>query len=466
MRKTIGLAVAFAASAALASAQTTGAFEFEFANGDRLTGSLLELADGKLRLAPDLVPASPLVVPYAQVVSIGRPAAPDGAAPAGPAASAPDFLELRSGDVLAGRLLSLSASAVSFETTNMGALNLPASAVALFRRTDSAVSWSEPASAYFSIATKRGARLVGRIESGGADSLMLASDEFTTKVALSGIDYVVFPDPQAAAPAAADADPYAFVSLRDGSGLTGKKVVVKADKLAMLLSGTIPVSVPLAAVSSIEAIDSPSVVSASRQVLVWGRYGDEGEEVAHTVAALENQLGKGWKVATDMSDDYSGVSKKALGRARALVVAEPENWDYDAADRFREHLKNVVLPYVKAGGNLVVLSPSSEQLGLYEEVGLIGASDDDSDDSATLGFSSEGKRFERLAGVSSFETANATKFYGSMDGNVNFADTEDRGTTPLFGRKVGRGWVVVFGADFYESNEGMDKVLAASARFE
>jgi hypothetical protein len=217
-------------------------------------------------------------------------------------------------------------------------------------------------------------------------------------------------------------------------------------------------------------------LSGARDVLVWGPYSDEDEEMQHTVDALKKGVPEN-RIVLSKAKRFDSVFAGQLFRARALVIPEMEEFrDDHLAERHdggqltlledvQTNLRPLVQTFLRRGGNVVFLSvQSGAQKQLFDALELYPAEVEGSQNGTAVSFNARGRKVG-LGLDGKFITANATYFYRSTAPEVEAWTETENGRSPVLAKRLGRGWAILLGMDFYESNEGIDRVLLNAVQY-
>jgi hypothetical protein len=428
-----------------------------FDNGDRLQGRLERIADGELTLAPAVADRQKLTVDLARIERIEATAAAE------PNGDPADLLELWDGSMLYGRFRKITPQAVHFDIRRAGAARIPLARIAGLFRPDFTPPDTLPERRGHVLCAKKGDVLVGRIRPLGDGRIEVQGSAVKLAVAYDQIAGLYFPEQSAAdakRPAAEKpGGRLAVLSLDDGTVLSGEGLSAASGQVRLTIEKGQEVTVPLAAVREIGFVFR-GAAAGRRQVLVWGAYADRSEELPRTLGVLREVLPGGWRVVENTSAAPDAAFRKALSRSRALVIAEMETWNDGAAAAVTEKLKPLALRLLWRGGNVVILGATNKQVGALREAGLVDLHQPGSvSDNSSVPFTAAGRWLARGVG-DSFNASNSTMTYtlgASAATTVILARHGDGG--PCVARRVGRGWVIALGMDYYASNPGVATML-------
>jgi hypothetical protein len=241
--------------------------------------------------------------------------------------------------------------------------------------------------------------------------------------------------------------------------VTGLSPRIEADRLVLSLVGDQKVVIPLDRISEISFSSGGGGLLSVRNVLAWGRYSDRNEEFPRTIAVLKEGLGPRWTINESFADKFDDASRRELFRSRALVVAELQDWNGSEASRLAAELRPLAESFLRRGGNIVLLGITGNQSAFIKDAGLLDVQATSNESGGQVPFTEAGRRI--AAGIGgSFQQANSTQFYriGTDIKAESFAG-DPNGRAAVVARKVGRGWVILMGMDYYESNDTTKKLL-------
>jgi len=164
----------------------------------------------------------------------------------------------------------------------------------------------------------------------------------------------------------------------------------------------------------------------------------------------------GWPVVEDFSKLDEGFQEK-LAKAGVLLVPEMERWErtgMQLADRFGTLAEGLL----RRGGNVVILCPRQNQLPFLKAARIIALAAGGSRDGATVTFTKDGRRIAHGVGPS-FRTTNSTQFYKVPGDKKVKALAQSSHGVPVVVRRVGSGWVIVLGMDYYKHSPQTARLL-------
>jgi hypothetical protein len=429
----------------------------QFQNGDSLHCRLEKLSATHVTVTWQVAPDSPVVLGMNDIADLERANVPDETERRGA-----DLLRLHDGTTLYGRLLSLSAARIEYESL-LGKLSLPIGRVMeLNRRRGEPPAIGEPRPDETVIVTAGEHVFSGKLREGDGGRLVVAGDGFTAEVDPAKIMSIFFPAPE---PEAVSADgegkptPGVILRLRDGSTVAGLSPRIEKGVLHFRLA-SMPQRIPLTEVAGLGFIDLGEFSSRAtlQSLLVWATHADAGDELKKTLAIVGEQLPK-WTVTIDKSDAFDARFRRVLFGMRTLLIPEMEKWDVTDPASLGKQLQPIAASFLRSGGNIVICGVQQAQTGFLREAGLLDV---------TAGANADGQPIRVLAGAShigdglpdDFRGPNATTTYtlGESLQARALADAGDRAV--IVGRRVGRGWVIVLGMDFYATTPAASRALA------
>ena len=458
---------------------------------------------------PAVQPDQVLELPLKQVASLSRHA-PGNA----PAAEDPDDLEfrvvLRDGSEVPGQLMNLSDKAITVALVGSGAkIDLPLGEITRVERN---VPIGKAAGADLPEFPGRHIAMLstGEVVAGqllpSRDSdkwLRISSPILTAECPLSLIDLLIFPDPEAPAggaeealadevvteddggnngnPAAPKAEPETvpepdvepepdirhLVSLTPAGMLWAKSLKVEGDNLLVSALGKESFSVPLDRVESVSF--GHDGLPTTAPVLIWGGYSDADDEYKKTVDALAGRI-PARKLIQNKSKVPDADFMRHLRRARVLLVPEMESFKRtqlkEAMDKDGKGCpswKDAFRGFLRRGGSIIFLSPTGEALNFFNESGLGPLRSGGSGSGWEI--TADGKKLGAKVG-GTIANVNATHYFRKGEPWQVWGAAKGGGDgAVLLGRRLERGWVMAFGADFYETNKDLTETLVRMIEF-
>jgi len=440
-------------SAAPAQAADTGDCMVMLANGDQIRGTIQQVDAGSLVLRPTIAPDAVIRVSLERINTLVF-GAPRGSA----ASSAPDVLRLRDGTELRGVLTALTDTGLTFDAEHIGPLTFKADSVdqVLRGKTKPANAAGRPDCHV--LATTGGNIMVGAVKPEGEGLISIAGPAVSAQIPLSAIASLTFPEPKpAATQPAPKKEVTASVLLATGVMLTGTAPGLKAGRIAVTLAGGQRVSVPTERVAEVSfSVTGGSLVR--RSILVWGGHSDRNDEHRKTMELVKAEFARGWQIAENFDRTITPEFRRALSRAGVLLITEMEGWGGGDGRDLGRALKPVADAFLRRGGNVILLGPTSTQVTFMREAGLMDVSATTNSSGGSHPFTTAGRQIGKGVGKA-FTATNSTQFYrsGTTLRSEAWADTD--ASAPILGRRVGRGYVILMGMDYYEHNETTKKLL-------
>jgi len=247
------------------------------------------------------------------------------------------------------------------------------------------------------------------------------------------------------------------IGLGAGASLQGTSPRLVDGLLSFDLSSGQRISIKMEAVKRFSFTVDGNLQS-SHQVLVWNRFADLKEEYPNTLKGIKTLL-TGWNVVETNTDSFNAAFKRQLMHSRVLLIPEPEKWAPADAERLAQELKTMAPEFLRRGGNIVMCAFTRDQSNFLRDAGLLDVTERKTVDGQELKFSEAGRPLQR--GVKEAVRAlNATYSYEINKGirAVSLAEVAG-GNAVIIGRRVGRGWCLLLGMDFYERSDTFDRIL-------
>ena len=258
-----------------------------------------------------------------------------------------------------------------------------------------------------------------------------------------------------------------LVTLSPSGMIWAERLKLRDSELVLSALGVDELSVPMSRVESLSF--GHEGLPASAPVLVWGGYTDEDDEYVKTIDAISGRI-PSRKIIQNKSKVPDPQFMRSLRRSRVLLVPEMEG--------FKRALMKVAVEqegqgfptwslalrgFLKRGGNIIFLSPTGEGLSFMNECGLgpirsgpAGRGWEITEEGRKLGINFEGM-IKNVNASHYYRKSAPWEVWGAAQGVADGAI--------LLGRRIDRGWVMVFGSDFYQSNDTIKEVLYRLIQF-
>jgi hypothetical protein len=428
-------------------------------------------------------------------------------------ANDPSSLFLSDGSLLRGDLMAISSEAITFNVSGIGELRFPRRLVTEFARAGAPDAPARGAgldaqAGSETLITARGDVIAGKVLQLRPDALRLESEGLSAEIQLGQIARIVFslaepaaetpaaigpgveltpenpenpekpaedpekpsedpekpaedpetsPEPEGEAP---KAPPVVSIrmSMNTGSTLFGTNPLLVEGKLSFTLEFGQLVQVPLSAVSRM-SFGTRTEGLGERNILLWTCFSDKDGELKNTVDGIKKQLPR-WELNLHETEVLDKDFERKLGRARVLVIPEPESWRPGDADALGRTFKKLSQEFLARGGRIVTLGFDSGPCRWLKKANIIDVSktNDSSDEKVT--FTPAGRGIGRGIG-DGFTSVNATYVYKANDKErIDVLATTPAGEAVILSKRIGRGQFLMMGTDFYLHNDELDKVLA------
>lgn len=423
-------------------------------NGDVLHCQLQAIEADRLVVVWAVAPDEPLKLDLAAVSHVAREGKEAGVAEP---PSNQDILRLLDDSVLYGRAVSIGPTGIEFEVPQVGRLLIPAEDIVDLQRGRQEVQLPEARDGEFAVATRGGVALAGKLVADDRGRLVLEGAGVTATIDYESLAALAFPRPKLRAGADTDTPAVAGIEikLRNGSVIAGKSPALEGGILR-LKTGGIEARVPTADIASISFREygPPLGRSGLRTMLVWTRWSDPAEELPRTMEIVKAETQGRWRIVESAADKYDDAFRSELLAARTLLIPEMEKLPSPPTDG--ADMKPLLEAFLRSGGNVVVCGPQGHHLQWLKDAGLVDLVGAGQVDGAEVTFTHKGAAM--CKGIKAFPAMNATNTY-VIQGADAFAIAEANGKSAVVGRRVGRGYVIVVGADYYSTNEGASKLL-------
>jgi len=428
------------------------------ANGDVLRGSLKAIEGGRLVVSWAVAPDEPLRLDLKAVSDVVRAGEGEGATQ--PPENV-DILRLLDDSVLYGRAASVAPTGVEFDVPQVGRLSIPASDIVDLRRGQAEIQVPEAGDGEFAVAMRSGVGLTGKLVADDRGRLVLEGKGLTATIEYESLAALVFPRP-APGEEVQEAQPVAGVEvkLRNGSVIGGRDPSLEGGILR-LRAGGIEARLPTADIAAISFREYglPAGRAGLRVILAWGRWSDALEEFQRTIEIVKGQTAPRWKVVENATERYDEAFRRQLFAARTLLIPEMEKLPTPPTDAAA--MKPLLEAFLRSGGNVVVCGAQGPHLQWLAEAGLVELDGAGPVDGAEVSFTTKGAAIGK--DIKSFAAMNATNTYVVRSADA-IVLAESGGKAVVVGRRVGRGWVIVVGFDYYSTNEGASKVLGKAVQ--
>ncbi len=439
---------------ALARAEAPPSFDWVLTleNGDVLHVSPVAIEQGRLVVRWEVSPDEPLRLELKAVSFLSR-AVEDGQGMA--PLPDQDMLRLHDDSILYGRATSIRPDGIDFDVPQVGRLTVPARNILDFTRGGKQVQPPDAKDGEFAVAMKSGVTLAGKLLADDGGRMTLEGNGLTATIDPNALAVLVFPR---LPPTEGDEEPPAAgieIKLRNGSVVAGREPAL-AEGTLRFKAGGIEAFVPVNDVASVSFREYGAAPGRGslRTVLAWGRWSDPDEEFRRTIDALKSLGEARWDIQESMADRYDDAFRRKLFTARVLLVPEMERLPPTPTDG--AEMRPVLEAFLRSGGNVVVCGAQPPHLQWLRDAGLIELESAGQVDGVEVIFTAKGAAAGK--GIPGFQAVNATFAYAIRSRDA-ISLAEAAGKPVVVGRRVGRGWVIVLGPDYFMTNEGATKLL-------
>jgi len=428
---------ALAATAADSAPETPGLASFLRTDGNAAAGRIVSIDKDKVTYRPKDEPKKLASLELKKITSIEYP----GTIAAGEERF--EVIELRGGSWLMGKFLGFDKGRIRFQLHQGGKVFVPLAEMQVFRKPKAQTPSGDIVFNKHVVMADTGDVFIGDIKPTSDAALgRRAAEPTTTKAAA--------PPPRVT-----------VVTLRYGAILAGRELAVKDGTLSLTILKDQRVAIPLEGVLCIEPGQmAGATLAGMRGVLAWGAYSDRSQEFPWTVAALKAKLPANWKIHEDFSTSFGKDFRGRLFRCRTLLIPEPESWGSGEKAELAADLKKVVEPFLRRGGNVVILGASTGPVKFLADAGLLDVSRSGGRSSGAIRVTAAGKKIAKDVGKS-FGAQNSTNFYriGTKYKAQSWAEDPGGQGSVIVARRVGLGWVILMGMDYYTRSEELNQLL-------
>ncbi|MCK6460220.1 MAG: hypothetical protein L6Q95_10050 [Planctomycetes bacterium] len=422
-------------------------------NGDVLHVSPVAIEGTRLVVRWEVSPDEPLRLELKAVSFLSR-ATEDGQGMA--PLPDQDMLRLHDDSVLYGRATSIRPEAIEIDVPQVGRLTVPAENILDLTRGGRQVQPPDTRDGEFSVTMKSGVTIAGRMLADDGGRMAIEGNGIAARIDPDQLAVLVFPRP---APREESGEPPAAgieIKLRNGSVVAGREPSL-AEGTLRFKAGGVDAAVPVADVASISFREYGATPGRAglRTVLAWGRWSDPDEEFRRTIDALKSLGESRWDIQESMADRYDDAFRRKLFTARVLLVPEMERMPPAPTDG--AEMRPVVEAFLRSGGNVVVCGASQPpHFQWLRDAGLIDLESAGQVDGVEVTFTAKGASAGK--GITAYQAVNATHAYAIRSRDA-ISLAEANGKPVVVGRRIGRGWVIVVGPDYFMTNEGASKLL-------
>ena len=258
-----------------------------------------------------------------------------------------------------------------------------------------------------------------------------------------------------------------LVSLSPVGMLWTDKIEMSNGEVVLSALGKDNIRIPFNAVESFSF--GQEGLPSSAPVLVWGGYSDDDDEYVKTVNSLAGRIPER-KLIRSFAKVPDPEFIRTLKRSRVLLVPEMEGFRRTKMKEFMAQegrgcpsWQEIMRGHLKRGGNIIFLSPTGEALSFLNECGF--GSIRSGPGAAGWQLTKEAKKTRiKLDGF--IKNVNASHYYRRSDSWEVWGEAQGVADSAiLLGRKVERGWVMIFGSDFYQQNETIKEILHSLIKF-
>lgn len=433
---------------------TEGPFAVTLVNGDRITGTIVGLEAGSLRLKPDVTPEAAVELPCARIDGVSRTGDAAALQPRG------DRLYPVAGGVIHGPLSAIDAQGITVDVHLVGPITLPFAAVSAFVRQGNDQPERSAAARFAEVHDVSGSRFVGGIDV-GPSALTVTAEGVTATVAVRQVSAILFPVTAERRRDGDGPDDHArplrcTLELLNGSEIVGVDPRLDETGIVVGIAPDRTMAVPLDRIARLSFGSGAGPAAARRRVVFWSQFADPEEEVAHMVEALREGLPPGWSIEMDGGGPQAADLAAALQPAGVLVVPEMESFD-GAADVEAAAVGRDIKAFLGRGGTVVIAGVDDDTMPFWEEAGLLSLSAAERTAGGEFTFV-RGHPLARDVG-DSFKGVNATYEFETQDGDLVPVARGADGAAAVLVKKVGRGSLVLLGMDYFERSEAIDRIL-------
>lgn len=422
-------------------AESPGPFVLRLANGDRITGTLVGLDDGRLRFRPDATKDVELPVPLGKIEGLERSGPDERVEPRG------DRVYPVAGGVIHGTLTGIVGGRLMIDAHLVAPIELDVQSVAAFVRGDLEQPERSAADSLFEIHDAAGSRLVGQATF-QANGVKISAPGLTAEIALRAVAAILFPVAERTGPTTT-----CTLELMNGDEIVGTAPRLEAGRLVLGIGVRGKAVVPIEHVAGVKF--GGAAAGGRRQVLLWTKCADEDEEAAHLAEVLEQGLPDDWQVVADADAGDAVTLAAGLKKAGVLVVAEMESFEKDALPEPGE-LGGVLRAFLARGG--VVVLTGMDKLEYWNETGLFTVASVKRADDKTPFTLAPGHPLAKGVGES-FAAVNGTHEYVTKDNALRPLATRQGGGAAVLVKRAGWGTIVLLGMDYYQRSPEADRLL-------
>lgn len=457
MIRKYAVAIGVSCLAATAGAEPNQAVHvLHLVNGDTLHVLLTGVRGEKVSVRPVLAEGQQIELSLASVEAVeAAELAPDANGPPG------DRMEMDDGTVLVGQFQRLAKGMAYFDIPGSGAVQVPMDRLCSIVREGFKLPEELPATdKHIVIAGEGKDVLVGTMGLDGTAGVVVDNQAFKLRAKYDQIRAIVFPQRDIEPNDSNESAPVrrvATVQMGNGMVLNGTGLQIAGGRASLAIDDRQRVTVPVNRIAGITFAEAGGLIGG-RRVLVWGPYADTAEEYPRTLEAMKKSLPAGWRINESTTEKFDAAFRRELLRCRTLLIPEMEKWNGSRSSEMASQLRPIAAEFLRRGGVIVLLGPSSGHVGFFREAGLIELQQNNSvGENTTVTFTAAGKWLSKGVGAG-FQATNSTMAYSWSDDKIQPL-AGDKNSSPCVAKRVGRGWVIVMGMDFYGANEGTTKML-------
>jgi len=427
-----------------------GPFVVSLVNGDRISGRIVALGDGILRLRPDVAADSDLDLPLARIEQVLHRRAGDPVEPRG------DRVYPLAGGEIHGELIRIGPQTLKIDAHLVGRLELPLEAVAGFVRHGQELPYRTAPDEFHEVHSRPAGSVVGAAVFGPRGATV-SLDGVSTAVPLQDVRAILFPLPEPRPGGDSPTPARCGVALLNAGRIIGSDPRFGNDQVSVAVAGDGRVAVPLAHLSALDFAVPGAGPGRPRRVIFWSTCADADEEVKHMADALAEGLPKGWKL--DAAGEHPKLAdlEADLKTAGVLVVPEMEEFNPGKVPPPGD-LGRVITAFLDRGGTVVLAGVGTDRvLAYWKATGLVSIT---SASRASKGRFTFAEKHPLAAGVEEgFDAVNGTYEYKTDDPALVPAAVREGGAAAALSKRAGRGMLLLLGMDYYERSPAVDRVL-------
>ena len=424
-----------------------------FSNDEMMSGKILKLQNDRLNCFLDMSPGKEMNLSLQRIIQLNFKPVKE------TKFKYRQKIYLTDGSTLNGEFVKLENDKIIFKESCLSILKLKRSNVSAIQSLNNGLFPNN--SSLSSITTKKGDIIYGDISSTPKGRILISSASLEAKILSKDVESMHFVRNVKVDQLNNGNNKLSLlIELVSGSFLNAYNASIKDNKVTFDGLFENRLSVDLVKVKNI-GIMSKNSKKNLKKVMLWGAFADKTDEYQKTKNILKKHLNS-WQIVENFSINLDDDFSRSLQTCRNLVIAEMENYDSEKGLIFAEKFMVHASRFLKTGGNIIILGARKSDSEFYKKAGLIELHQVQNTKGLKVKFNVNAKHLGHGIG-DHFMSLDATHFYDVKDKLSMAMATNEKGAA-VVSRRIGNGYVIAIGMDYYESSIQTERLLINAIR--